>query len=174
LWVSNGALARRARRGPFHNISEKFSRNLGASIPPNLIAMPNTESNGRYLRYCKAQGLRPHPARFPATLPEYFVRMLTDPGDLVVDPFAGSCVTGEVCERLGRKWLCVELVEEYLRGALGRFKRTAKKPEASPANERKASQPISYKVFQPGFGWNGPVDPVLSQDGGKKRILRQE
>jgi len=29
--------------------------------------------------------------------------MRTDPGDLVVDPFAGSCVTGEVCERLERR-----------------------------------------------------------------------
>ena len=39
----------------------------------------------------------------------------------VVDPFAGSCVTGEVCERLRRRWLCAELDEDYLRGARGRF-----------------------------------------------------
>ena len=57
----------------------------------------------------------------PSALPEYFIRMVSDHGDLVIDPFAGSCVVGEVCERLGRKWVCIEIVEDYLRGALGRF-----------------------------------------------------
>ena len=43
---------------------------------------PNTESNSFYLRYCEEQGIGAHPARFPAELPEYFIRMLTEPGDL--------------------------------------------------------------------------------------------
>jgi DNA modification methylase len=47
--------------------------------------------------------------------------MLTDEGDLVIDPFAGSCVTGAVSERLGRKWVCCDTNEEYLLGAIGRF-----------------------------------------------------
>ena len=47
--------------------------------------------------------------------------MLTDAGDFVIDPFGGSCVTGEACEKLGRRWFCCELVEDYLRGAAGRF-----------------------------------------------------
>ena len=80
-----------------HNISTKFGKDNGGAVPPNLLAIANTESNGRYQAYCKAQGLQPHPARFPPGLPEYFVRMLTDRGDTVLDPFAGSCVTGEVC-----------------------------------------------------------------------------
>jgi len=105
----------RAKKRPSgHDISEKFSINNGAAIPPNLIALPNTESNGAYQRYCEEHGRIPHPARYPAELPEYFIRMLTDTGDLVLDPFAGSCVTGEVAERLGRRWVCVELLEEYL------------------------------------------------------------
>jgi DNA modification methylase len=69
-----------------HDINEKFSIDNGAAIPPNLIAIPNTESNSHYLRYCKENGLVPHSARFPAALPEYFIRMLTDKGDFVVDP----------------------------------------------------------------------------------------
>ncbi len=47
--------------------------------------------------------------------------MLTDEGDLVIDPFAGSNVTGEVCERLKRHWIAVDLVEEYLEGSKFRF-----------------------------------------------------
>ena len=56
---------------------------------------PTPNCSGRYQKYCQAQGIDPHPARFPP-VPEYFIRMLTDPGDMVIDPFGGSCVTGEV------------------------------------------------------------------------------
>ena len=120
--LANGYTAKLRPSG--HDISENFSIDNGGSIPPNLIAIPNTESNSSYMRYCIANSIKAHPARFPAALPEYFIRMVTDPGNLVFDPFGGSCVTGEVAERLGRKWICVELVEEYLRGAKGRFEQT--------------------------------------------------
>src|SRR6266700_5625995 len=104
-----------------HDISTKFSTDNGASIPPNILAIPNTESNSAYLRYCSERNLKMHPARYPVLLPEYFIRMLTDPGDLVIDPFAGSCVTGEVAERLNRRWICAELSEDYVESARGRF-----------------------------------------------------
>jgi len=104
-----------------HDISEKFGRNNGGAVPPNLLAIAHTESNSRYQEYCRSNDLPIHPARFPSALPEYFVRMVTDPGDVVVDPFGGSCVTGEVCEAMRREWICCESKEEYLRGAMGRF-----------------------------------------------------
>lgn len=104
-----------------HDISDKFGTDNGGSVPPNLLALANTESNGRYQAYCREKDLPIHPARYPAAIPEYFVRMLTDRGDLVVDPFGGSCVTGEVCEMLEREWRCCELSREYLEGARARF-----------------------------------------------------
>ncbi|HVV79313.1 MAG TPA: site-specific DNA-methyltransferase [Pseudolabrys sp.] len=147
-----------------HDISEKFSIDNGAAIPPNLIAIPNTESNSAYMRYCQTKGIKTHPARFPADLPEYFIRMLTDPGDHVFDPFAGSCVTGEVSERLGRKWMCAELSKKYLDGALGRFAGHIKVERPSALDDD-----AYYRVPRPGLMWNGP-DPVpLSPDGGRKR-----
>ena len=102
--IANGYRAKLRPSG--HNISTKFQRHNGGAIPPNLLAIANTESNGKYQEYCKERGIAPHPARFPSALPEYFIKFLTDPGDLVVDPFGGSCVTGEVCESLKRKWVC--------------------------------------------------------------------
>lgn len=104
-----------------HDISTNFQKDNGGAIPPNILSIANTESNSRYQRACRVNGLRVHPARFPAGLPEFFIKFLTDPGDLVVDPFAGSNVTGEVAERLGRRWLGFELVEEYLEGSIYRF-----------------------------------------------------
>jgi DNA modification methylase len=162
--LKNGYRAKLRPSG--HDISDKFSKNNGAAIPPNLLAIPNTESNSYYLRYCEKKGLKPHPARFPAALPEFFIRMLTNEGDTVLDPFAGSCVTGEVCERLRRKWTCIEMREEYLRGALSRFERPAKPEQESMFGEKGVS--ISYKLHHPGALWNGHEEP-LEQDGGKKR-----
>jgi len=164
--LKNGYRAKRRPSG--HDISEKFSVDNNASIPPNLIAVAHTESNSAYLEYCKTQGIRPHPARFPAELPEYFVRMLTDSGDLVVDPFAGSCVTGEVAERLGRRWICVELVDEYLRGAMGRF--TSRKRNV---DRKGGNGTLSYRLPHPAACWDESADAPLPEDGGQARAQRR-
>lgn len=161
--LSNGYTPKLRPSG--HDISDKFSKDNGAAIPPNLIAVANTESNSHYLRYCAKRGIAPHPARFPGTIPEYFIRFLTDPDDLVVDPFAGSCVTGEVAERLDRRWLCVELDRDYLEGAKGRF---------LPASERTetvghSTGAKSYQIARPGLLWNGVEQEPLPEDGGRSR-----
>jgi DNA modification methylase len=155
------------KRPSGHDISEKFNVDNGAAIPPNLIAVPNTESNSYYIRYCQERGLPVHPARYPAELPEYFIRMLTDPGDLVVDPFAGSCVTGEVAERLHRRWICIELLEEYLRGAVGRLERETVGDGKAPNKPDAAAS--YYRVPRPGILWNGTAGEPLPQDGGRSR-----
>ena len=162
--LAKGYTAKKRPSG--HDISENFAVNNGAAIPPNLIALPNTESNGAYQRYCEENSLTPHPARFPAELPEYFIRMLTDPGDIVIDPFGGSCVTGEVAERLRRRWICTELSEDYLRGAVSRFMgQTAARPKS------KDNQADSYRISRPGLLWTDAEVEPLAQDGGKKRCL---
>jgi site-specific DNA-methyltransferase (cytosine-N4-specific) len=144
-----------------HDISDKFQRDNGGSVPPNLMALANTESNGAYQEYCRANSLPVHPARFPSGIPEYFIRLLTNEGDMVVDPFAGSCVTGEVAESLDRKWVCCELSKDYLKGARARFvglKPRLRKPESQP-----------YQIFPP-CSLNGKSDnSPLSADGGFKR-----
>jgi len=160
--LKNGYNAKKRPSG--HDISENFSTDNGAAIPPNLLAIPNTESNSYYLRYCKDKGLKAHPARYPAELPEYFIRMLTDTNDYVIDPFAGSCVTGEVCERLKRKWLCIDTSKEYLKGALGRFDSGAK---GEPKDNH-----TYYKVPRPGNLWSGNTEGNLSEDGGSERTTK--
>lgn len=97
-----------------HDIGKGFAKDNGGAIPPNLLQIPNSESNGQYLSGCKALGIKGHPARFPAKLPEFFVRMLTDPDDLVVDIFGGSNTTGQVAEQEGRRWLAFEALPEYV------------------------------------------------------------
>src|SRR5205085_4234459 len=102
-----------AMRPSGHNISKKFQKDNGGAIPPNLLTLSNTENQSYYLQRCKEEGIKPHPARFPHALPDFFIRFLTNPGDLVLDTFAGSNVTGEVAESLGRQWVSIELDPDY-------------------------------------------------------------
>lgn len=161
------------KRPSGHDISEQFAFDNGAAIPPNLIAIPNTESNSVYLRYCRQHGIKAHPARFPAALPEYFIRMLTDEGDFVLDPFGGSCVTGEVAERLGRAWLCIELVEDYLLGARGRFTRHAP-AQIDTKLLREDEDATYYRIPHPGILRNGSDGSRLRDDGGNTRELSSQ
>lgn len=95
-----------------HNMSLNFVDNGGA-IPSNLLQIPNSESNSSYLYNCKKAGLNGHPARFPAKLPEFFIKFLTDRDDLVLDIFSGSNTTGSVAEIMKRRWQSVELDPSY-------------------------------------------------------------
>lgn len=98
-----------------------FNADHGGAIPGTLITAANTESNSDYVQQCKAAGLPVHPARFPAALAEFFIRLLTRAGDLIFDPFGGSGTTGAVAERLGRFWVTSETVLDYVQGMKLRF-----------------------------------------------------
>jgi len=104
-----------------HNIGSNFGNDNGGAIPSNLLQIPNSESNSLYLRRCKEIGIKGHPARFPEKLPGFFIKMLTDPNDLVVDIFAGSNTTGLVAEKLNRKWISIENRIDYISASSFRF-----------------------------------------------------
>jgi DNA modification methylase len=113
-----------AKRPSQHDIGPHFRRDNGGAIPPNILQVPNTRSSDEYFRRCREAGLPIHPARFPAPVPEFFVRFLTEPGQLVLDPFAGSNMTGHVSERLERRWLSIEINPDYVAGSRLRFEST--------------------------------------------------
>lgn len=100
---------------------ELFDEKAELQPPESVLTMGNNAANDLYSRKCKEAGIKIHPARFPKSLPEFFVKMLTDEDDMVLDPFAGSNTTGFVAENLGRNWIAFECVEEYLRGSKFRF-----------------------------------------------------
>jgi len=62
-----------------------------------------------------------HPARFPLAIPSFFIRLLTQPGQLVVDPFGGTATTAVAAEQLGRRWLVSELDPKYAIGLSDRL-----------------------------------------------------
>jgi site-specific DNA-methyltransferase (cytosine-N4-specific) len=121
----------RTTRPSGHNIKPSFSKvKPGGSIPPNMLEeeLPtdmlkfgNNAANDSYTERCKAAGIKIHPARFPAALPEFFLKLVTEEGDLVLDPFAGSNTMGAIAERLQRRWIAAENIDEYLEASKFRF-----------------------------------------------------
>jgi site-specific DNA-methyltransferase (cytosine-N4-specific) len=143
------------KRPSGHDISKKFAQDNGGAIPPNVfvgsedpaslptnfLTFANTESNSHYLRLCRENGIKPHPARYPESLVSFFVDFLTDPGDVVVDPFGGSNVTGAVCEARGRHWISSEHNSDYVEGSKARF--------VGDEQEGRAPSTLGVKVGQP-------------------------
>src|SRR5262249_50465702 len=96
----------------------------------------NNDANGHYLSRCKDTGRKPHPARFPQAVPLFFLKLLTDPGDLALDPFAGSNTTGEAAEAVGRRWVAIERDEQYLEASKFRFEPREPCPPAGADGKR--------------------------------------
>ena len=80
---------------------------------PNAFALSNTGSSDYYSKTCRKREIKPHPARMQAGMAAFFVQLLTEPGDLVLDPFAGSNTTGYVAELLGRQWAAIDAEDAY-------------------------------------------------------------
>lgn len=110
------------KRPSEHSINPtSFLTNNQGAIPSNVLTISNTIANDPYQKYCRENGLITHPARMPSKLAEFFIQFLTDPSDIVLDPFAGSNTTGAVAEALGRRWLAIEPEENYIASSYGRF-----------------------------------------------------
>jgi hypothetical protein len=54
-----------------------------------MMKMGNNLANDDYTMHCKAEGIKIHPARCPAQLPKFFIKLMTEPNNLVLDPFLG-------------------------------------------------------------------------------------
>jgi DNA modification methylase len=136
--LKNGYKAKLRPSG--HDISTNFKFDRGGSIPSNMLQLANTESNSHYLRECKRMDMKPHPARFPIGLPNFFIKFLTQPGDLILDPFAGSNVTGESAELLGRRWIGCEISEDYVKTSQFRFTKPYAPQSPAPTKTKRVAR----------------------------------
>ena len=108
---------------PANVVAGELPELLDAPVPESMLKFGNNAANDEYAKRSKEMGLKMHPARFPAALPEFFIKLLTEQGDTVIDPFAGSNTTGVVAEGLRRRWIAIERVPEYLEASKVRFER---------------------------------------------------
>lgn len=110
------------KRPSEHTVGAKsFLKDNTGSIPSNVLSIPNTTSNDPYLEYCRKHRVKCHPARMPPDLAKFFILLLTEENDIVLDPFAGSNVTGMAAENLGRRWRAIEKEMSYAVASRARF-----------------------------------------------------
>jgi DNA modification methylase len=102
-----GSNERRKNKGAF---STKNGSNMamGKRITGDMVRPSNVFS---FPTSCISIG---HPAVFPPELPSRFIRLMTNEGDIVLDPFMGSGTTGLVCKQLGRNYIGIESKAEYV------------------------------------------------------------
>jgi site-specific DNA-methyltransferase (cytosine-N4-specific) len=109
-----------------HNKDVRLPSNISEYVnaghePGNVLSLSNTSSGDYFSRRCRDLGIVKHPATMHPALIAFFVHFLTDEGDTIVDPFAGSNTTGYIAERLGRKWIGIEVLPEFAEQSLIRF-----------------------------------------------------
>ncbi len=112
-----------------HDIGRGFEGiDRGGALPSNYLIdatnaleVANTEATSKYLKNCRIAGAEPNPARFPKKIPDFFIKFLTKPEDVVLDIFAGSNTTGEAAEDNQRRWLSFEIERKYVAGSALRF-----------------------------------------------------
>jgi DNA modification methylase len=79
-----------------------------------------------------------HPCQMPEAVLERIIQVASNPGDLVLDPFAGSGTTLAAAKKLGRRCLGVELSDEYAEGVRRRLQRIEFAEPARPARRKPA------------------------------------
>jgi len=107
-------------------------------LPQNFVRVNEPSGHGRHRVNAGPDMVRPstllnfepefgpnptaHPARFPVQLPAFFIRLLTMPGQVVLDPFAGTGTTAVAAQKLERRWVVTDVDSHYLSALPERLK----------------------------------------------------
>ena len=97
------------------NDTVRYDSQVGSGFGKNIAnwAQRSMAYPTNVLHMATECGNKNHSAAFPRALPEWFIKLFTDEGDFVLDPFAGSGTTLEVAKNLRRNAIGVEILSEY-------------------------------------------------------------
>lgn len=99
-----------------------FSQPTAGRLPRNVLTISHTCADSRQYRQDATRlGLPLHGAVQPLAIPRFLIEFLSEPGDLIVDPFGGSLSSAIASEQLKRSWIVCEWIYEYIRGGAERF-----------------------------------------------------
>ena len=87
-----------------------------------------------------------HSAAFPDALPEWFIKLFTDPGDLVLDPFIGSGTTAVSAIKLGRHYIGIEKQKKYWNIAQKNTKLAKAVPEIKKQIRNAAKKDLEERI----------------------------
>lgn len=103
-------------------IDTKINTFIDTSTPFNIILGSPMLGESDLYKLMKEIGIN-HPGRIPAFIPEFFIRMLTEEGDIIVDPFAGSGTTAVAAKECNRYYIGYEINRDYVKLANIRLER---------------------------------------------------
>ena len=86
---------------------------------------------------------RGHSASFPVALPAWFIKLFTEEGDLVLDPFTGSGTTAVACVELQRHYIGIEAMKQYYDLAMGAVERAKGRSKGTPASAEQLSMRLA-------------------------------
>lgn len=104
-----------------HKKDKDAWKRYDGALPTNLLEIPNTNNRSQYHLACRSLFLKGQPSLMPEKLCEFFIKMLTNEQDLVVDIFAGSNTTGFVASKLNRRFISFEQRRDYVAMSAFRF-----------------------------------------------------
>ncbi len=101
----------------------RFDSQVGSGFGKNIANWVDRELAfpDNVLHLATETGNKKHSAAFPRALPEWFIKLFTETGDWVLDPFAGSGTTNEVASKLWRNSVGIEVLLEYCELARARI-----------------------------------------------------
>jgi DNA modification methylase len=88
-------------------VGSGFGKNVSKWIGKDMVYPDNV------LHMATECGNKNHSAVFPVTLPSWFIKLFTKEGDFVLDPFAGSGTTAIAAKSLNRRYLIIDILEQY-------------------------------------------------------------
>ena len=113
---------KQTKRPSGHNIKPTFSARPWRLHPGEHHHLREQREQQQLHQAIEEAGAEGSSRAVPGRVARFFIEFLTEPGDLVLDPFAGSNTTGAVAEQLGRHWLAIEKDETYAKDSELRFK----------------------------------------------------
>ena len=149
-FVRNGGTKKHAVNGDGAYVKRvgSYAKETKGKIPrnvffdSNILLFPNNCVSGKAVSdYAKSLGIASHGAKMPLSLAEKLVQFFSREGDLVVDPFGGTLTTGHAAEKHKRRWICTDMMWEYIRSSFIRFEDRVINPKflSSPWRNRKKS-----------------------------------
>lgn len=105
------------------NDSRRFNSQVGSGFGKDISKWVGREMAypTNVLHLASECGNKRHSAAFPESLPTWFIKLFSEAGDVVLDPFSGSGTTCVVAERLGRNYVGIEIKEDYCQIAAERL-----------------------------------------------------
>ena len=101
-----------------------YGAETSGRIPTNVLQFSNYCNSGRQVsNFAKRIGIPAHAAKFPVSLCNFLIEFLTEPNQIVADVFGGTLTVGESAQQLNRRWVCVEMMWEYIKQSFPRFER---------------------------------------------------